>query len=245
MITQQPPKYAAKVPAAMEVPPGVLGPVDDAFFRWVTDVGFTGPDRGQGGRYLFLPPGHEGEVPDGYHVAPTRTYLNYVLMRAFAIDGDLAKTVAHVNQHWRLYPLKEAASSREPHFVDLSGMQYNTIHANDFSFYEELNAVVRPNRPMPSTRNWSDCGPRSVSRRASPSRQPRPTARRATGCRPCAARAGRPCCASTDRSSLGSTRRGSPATSSSSTGEVHPRLLTLGGTILQRTFTPPTTAERR
>ena len=64
-------------------------------------------------------------------------------MRAFVIDGDLAKTAAHVKKHWRLYPLKEAASPREPHFVDLSGVQYNTIHANDFSFYEELNAVVQ------------------------------------------------------------------------------------------------------
>ena len=130
-------------PTVLEVPPGVLGPVDDAFFRWVTDVGFTGPDRGQGGRYLFLPPGYEGEVPDGYHVAPTRSYRNWLLMRAFVIDGDLAKTAAHVKKHWRLYPLKEAASPREPHFVDLSGLQYNTIHANDFSFYEELNAVVQ------------------------------------------------------------------------------------------------------
>jgi hypothetical protein len=50
-------------PTVLEVPPGVLGPVDDAFFRWVTDVGFTGPDRGQGGKYLFLPPGYQGEGP--------------------------------------------------------------------------------------------------------------------------------------------------------------------------------------
>jgi len=42
-------------PTVVEVPPGVLGPVDDACFLWVTDVGFTGPDRGQGGKYLFLP----------------------------------------------------------------------------------------------------------------------------------------------------------------------------------------------
>ena len=130
-------------PTVMEVPPGVLGPVDDACFLWVTDVGFTGPDRGQGGKYLFLPPGHEGEVPGGYHVVPTRTYRNWLLMRAFVIDGDLAKTAAHVKKHWRLYPLTEAASPREPHFVDLSGVQFNTIHANDFSFYEELNAVVQ------------------------------------------------------------------------------------------------------
>jgi hypothetical protein len=64
-------------------------------------------------------------------------------MRAFMIEESLAKTVAHVKKYWRLYPLKEAASPREPHFVDLSGLQYNTIHANDFSFYEELNAVVQ------------------------------------------------------------------------------------------------------
>jgi len=130
-------------PTVMEVPPGVLGPVDDAFFRWVVDVGFTGPDRGQGGKYLFLPPGYEGEIPDGYHVAQSRTYMNYVLMRAIVIEGSLSKTAAHIKKHWRLYPFEEAANPQEPHFVDLSGLQYNTIHANDFSFYEELNEVIQ------------------------------------------------------------------------------------------------------
>ena len=130
-------------PTVMEVPPGVLGPVDDGFFRWVTDVGFTGPDGGEGGKYLFLPPGYEGEVPDGYFVARSKTYRNYVLMRAFVIDDDLEKTAAHVRNHWRLYPFSEASNPREPHFVDLTGVQYNTVHANDFGFFEELNDVVQ------------------------------------------------------------------------------------------------------
>ena len=43
----------------------MLGPVDDAYFRWVTDIGLTGPDKGKGGKYLFLPPGYKGAVPDG------------------------------------------------------------------------------------------------------------------------------------------------------------------------------------
>src|ERR1700678_2460746 len=47
-------------PVVMEVPPGVLGPVDDAFFRYVTDVGLIGPDKGRGGKYLFVPPGYSG-----------------------------------------------------------------------------------------------------------------------------------------------------------------------------------------
>ena len=130
-------------PTIMEVPPGVLGPVDDGFFRWVTDVGFTGPDKGIGGKYLFLPPGFDGKVPDGYFVARPKTYRNYVLMRAFVIDGDLKKTAAHVKKHWRLYPLSEADAPREPHFVNLTGVRYNTIHANDFEFYQELDEVVQ------------------------------------------------------------------------------------------------------
>ena len=130
-------------PTVMEVPPGVLGPVDDGFFRWVTDVGFTGTDKGKGGKYLFLPPEYEGEIPQGYFVARSKTYRNYVLMRAFIIEGDLEKTAAHVKKYWRLYPLAEADNPREPHFVDLTGVKYNTIHANNFEFYEELNAVVQ------------------------------------------------------------------------------------------------------
>ena len=130
-------------PTVMEVPPGVLGPVDDAFFRWVTDIGITGPDKGQGGKYLFVPPGYEGDIPEGYFVSETATFRNYTLMRAFVIDGDLEKTAAHVKKHWRLYPLAQAENPPEPHFVNLSGVKYNTVHANDFGFYEELNAVVQ------------------------------------------------------------------------------------------------------
>src|SRR5262249_44740201 len=53
-------------PIVVEIPSGVLGPVDDAYFRFVTDVGLTGPDQGKGGKYLFVPPGYNGALPAGY-----------------------------------------------------------------------------------------------------------------------------------------------------------------------------------
>lgn len=130
-------------PTVMEVPPGVLGPVDDAYFRWVTDIGQTGPDKGAGGKYLFVPPGYKGEIPKGYFVAHTKTYRNWLLMRAFVVNGDMPKAVSNVKAGWRLYPLAEAKKPRAPHFVNLTGVQYNTIHANDFHFFEELNDVVQ------------------------------------------------------------------------------------------------------
>ncbi len=42
---------------SIEAPSRILGTVDDMWFRWVTDLGLPGPDRGQGGRYLFVWPG--------------------------------------------------------------------------------------------------------------------------------------------------------------------------------------------
>ena len=45
-------------PIVVEVPPGTgPGTVNDAFFRFVVDMGGPGPDRGKGGKYLILGPG--------------------------------------------------------------------------------------------------------------------------------------------------------------------------------------------
>ena len=78
-------------PMVVRVPPRVLGPVDDADFRWVTDVGFTGPEKGAGGDYLFVPPGYQGALPEkGYHVARPRTNRLLIFYRAFVEKGDAA-----------------------------------------------------------------------------------------------------------------------------------------------------------
>lgn len=131
-------------PVVMEVPPGVLGPVDDAFFRWVTDIGVTGPDQGRGGRYLFVGPGYDGPIPEqGFHVVHSRTYTNWLLMRAFVGEGGPAEAAASVKSTMRVYPFSQAANPPAQEFVNLSGLQMNTIHANDFTFFEELNDVIQ------------------------------------------------------------------------------------------------------
>ena len=131
-------------PMVVQVPPNVLGPVDDAYFLHVTDVGLTGPDQGKGGKYLFVPPGYSGNLPsDGYFVAKPRSNSNLIFYRAFVQGGDIAAAVRIVKASARLYPLSAAANPPTPAFVNTSGLQFNTIHANDFHFYEELNAVVQ------------------------------------------------------------------------------------------------------
>ena len=69
-------------PMVIEAPPNALGFVDDIWQRYVTDLGLAGPDQGKGGKYLFLPPGHDGDVPDGYFVAQSPTYSCWLVIRA-------------------------------------------------------------------------------------------------------------------------------------------------------------------
>jgi hypothetical protein len=130
-------------PMVMEVPPGVMGPIGDAYFRWVTDVGFTGPDQGKGGKYLFVHTSYKGELPPGYFVVKVPTYRNPAFFRAFVNDSDIAGAVRNVKENFRLYPLSQAGSPPDQRFVNVSGLKYNTVHANDFHFFGELNAVIQ------------------------------------------------------------------------------------------------------
>ena len=63
-------------PTVVESPPGSLCVIDDFWFRYVADMGIPGPDKGHGGKYLYLPPGYDDEVPEGYFVFRSPTYTN-------------------------------------------------------------------------------------------------------------------------------------------------------------------------
>jgi hypothetical protein len=130
-------------PLVLEIPPAVLGPLDDAWFRWVTDVGITGPDKGAGGKYLLLPPGYTGQVPDGYFVARSRTFGNLLFFRTFLKDGDPKPGVDSVKKNLRVYRLDQAANPPEMKFVDISGKAFNTIGPSDYSAFEYLNRTIQ------------------------------------------------------------------------------------------------------
>ena len=135
----------SKGPIVLEVPPGILGPVDDAFFRYVTDIGYIGPDKGKGGKYLFLPPGYKGEVPkSGYFVIQSPTYGLWAPWRNFAVDGDVKPALDNLKKYARIYPLSQADTP--PTSVQNkngSYVQLNTIPPNNDLFWQYLNEVVQ------------------------------------------------------------------------------------------------------
>ena len=134
----------SKGPIVVESPPNVLGIVDDMWFRYVADLGNAGPDQGRGGRFLFLPPGYDGPVPAmGFHVFRSKTFNNFLIWRGFLVDDSPVPGVENIRKHAKIYPLAEIKNPPQQKFIDLSGVSFNTIHANDYSFFDEVNMAIQ------------------------------------------------------------------------------------------------------
>ncbi len=154
----------SKGPMVIEVPPQVLGTVQDAWFRWVIDMGLPGPDRGAGGKYLIVPPDYEGILPEGeFNVAHSKTIHGVWFARAFLENGNDPKpVVAKIKEFTKVYPynpggvgtpiaeflegkakLGPITSPPPTIFHEGSGKVMNTLPPNDWTYYEMLNEVVQ------------------------------------------------------------------------------------------------------
>ena len=130
-------------PTVIELPKGMLGALDDMAFRYLADLGVAGQDKGQGGKYLVLPPDYEGDVPDGYFVVKSPTSGVWVFMRGFVKDG-IEAAVSNIESTLNAYPLAQADAPPKAEFINFGGRAgYHSIPPNDFSFFERLDAVVQ------------------------------------------------------------------------------------------------------
>ena len=135
-------------PLVVEAPPGLLGMVNDHWCRWVIDVGLTGPDEGRGGRYLFLPPEYDGDVPDDYVVVRPRTYGCHLGCRGFRDEhGDPHPAVEIIKESTRIYPVSQADHPPPMRFVNASPESAVAVPPADYQFWELLNEVVQSEPP--------------------------------------------------------------------------------------------------
>jgi hypothetical protein len=152
-----------KGPMVVEQPPKGLGTVNDMWFGWIVDIGFPGPDRGEGGKYLLLPPGYDGTVPEGgFFVARSKTTRVIYAARAFLDNNDPKPAVENIKKTIKIYPYTPGgvgtsiATALEgkvrlevnppppaTKFVEVSGRSYNTIPPSDYSFFEMINENVQ------------------------------------------------------------------------------------------------------
>ena len=141
-------------PTVVEIPPRCgPGTVDDAFFRFVIDMGGPGPDAGKGGKYLIVPEWYKGEIPkdvkDGgeYYVARSPSKVNWVALRGFLVDGKPDAPNKMFKDGLKIYPLSRKDNPPKMEFISGSKIPFNTIHANDFEFFVEVDHVIQ-NEPL-------------------------------------------------------------------------------------------------
>lgn len=128
-------------PTVVDAPPKMLGFAMDARQRYLVDIGLPGPDKGKGGKYLFLPPGYTGDVPKGYFVYKSPTFIISFGMRGFKVDGKTDQAVALMKQT-KVYPLARASNPPKTEFLNGSGKAINTVHPDTAAFFEMLANVV-------------------------------------------------------------------------------------------------------
>jgi hypothetical protein len=137
-------------PLVMEAPPMLQGilldywqrpiPVDGG--KFFGDVGLAGPDGGKGGKFLLLPPGYKGSVPEGYYVYRSATYNVFIFLRGFFENPkNLAPAVEHL-ERTKIYPLNGEASAKPMKFPDASGVPVNMLPISDGSAFEQLKLLV-------------------------------------------------------------------------------------------------------
>lgn len=140
-------------PLVAEVPPGVLGTFNDHWYRWVVDVGMTGPDKGQGGKYLILPPKYEGNIPEGYHVAQAYAYEMFLAWRTFPDNtGNLKPAVDLTKKLTKIYPLSQVNNPPTMKFVNISPEPFVTVALAIISFGNCSTLWYNQSHLLPETR---------------------------------------------------------------------------------------------
>jgi hypothetical protein len=133
-------------PLVVELPPGPLIVCSmDINQRWVADMGLPGPNAGNGGKHLLLPPDYTGTVPDtGYYVHRASSNRQIIGARSLPVEGDVAAAKERLTTI-KVYPLDPTDDWAEPQWLDVTGKVQDTTPLQwetNLVFWEVLHQTV-------------------------------------------------------------------------------------------------------
>jgi hypothetical protein len=142
-------------PIIFEAPPNLQGilldfwqvpiPVDGG--KFFGDVGLPGPDAGEGGKFLLLPPGYTGDVPKDHFVYRSATNNVFVFLRAFYSDKNNLKPAVDLVEQSRIYLLGSKDKAKPMVFPDASGVPANMLPVSDGSAFDQLKRLLDSEGP--------------------------------------------------------------------------------------------------
>jgi hypothetical protein len=147
-------------PLVLDAPPLLQGILLDFWQRpipfdggqFAGDVGFFGPDAGQGGKFLLLPPGYQGEIPTGYHVARSGTNNVFIFLRAFYADPANLQPTVDLVEKTKVHPLTGPARAMQ--FPDASGVPADMLPLRDGTAFDALKTLLDAEGPHLADPDW-------------------------------------------------------------------------------------------
>jgi hypothetical protein len=123
----------------------MVGSIMDCWQNALEDVGPAGIDKGNGGKYLILPPGYRENIPPGYIELQSDTYQGYALVRSVLKSGseeDIAEAIAYAKRT-KLYTLSQAAKPSQTKFVDAIEFVFDATIICDLRFFQSLDQIIQ------------------------------------------------------------------------------------------------------
>jgi hypothetical protein len=133
-------------PLMFEIPAGAIaGGILDFWQRPMTDCGQTGPDKGQGGKFLILGPNDPDVKPEGYYVFRSPTVNVWAGMRG--LDADVAKA-RELCAKLRIYPYNRRDNPPETKHIRPEGRKWTGQQPRGIKYWEDLARLVNEEPPI-------------------------------------------------------------------------------------------------
>lgn len=109
-------------------------------------LGVVGPDKGNGGKLLILPPGHQKVEPDGYYVVQSPSRTVFAGVRLLGADKD--KAIQELIPGIKTYQWSPSRTGAVMPVRRAGDLKWSQMPPRGMAYWESLNRVIQSEPAM-------------------------------------------------------------------------------------------------